>query len=137
MMRRGRPFLAAWATALLAVAMLSYASTKSIVMQAVDASPLGMPVICSAHMSMAGGSLAEGAIGRQAHLPNAPGKGKPAVCPYCSAAAHAPVLASIVPLSHAAAVVWLAWPLSVVDGPRGPPAFEAKARGPPPFPSAA
>jgi len=135
MIRRGRPFLAAWATALLAVAMLSYASTKSIVMRAMDAAPFGLSVICSAHMSMTGGSLAKGETGRLAHLP--PGKGKPAVCPYCSAAAHAPVLASIVPLTHAMAVVWLAWPLSVVNGPRGPPAFDAKARGPPPFPSAA
>jgi len=136
MIRRGRPFPAAWATALLAVAMLSYASTKSIVMRAMDASPFGMSVICSARMSMTGGSLAEGATGRLAHLPSQPGKAKPAVCPYCSAAAHAPVLASIVPWIPTTAVVWLAWARSIVDGPRGPQAFEARARGPPPFSSA-
>ncbi|MBV9510337.1 MAG: DUF2946 family protein [Caulobacteraceae bacterium] len=136
MIRRGSPFLAAWATALLAVAMLSYASTKALVMQAMDASPLGMSVICSAHMDMTGWSLGDGASGRLAHLPAQPGKGKATVCPYCSAAAHPPVLSSVVPVIHATVVVWLTWPPSIVNGPRGPPAFEARARGPPPFSSA-
>jgi hypothetical protein len=131
MIHQGRPFLAAWATALLAVAMLSYASTKSIVMQATDTSPLGMSVICSAQMAAKTIVFGDNATGRLVRLPVAPGKSKPAVCPYCSAAAHAPVLASVVPLTHATTVEWLTWSPSTVNGPRGPPAFEPRARGPP------
>ena len=137
MIRGGRPFLAAWATAVLAVAMLSYASTKSIVMQAMDASPLGMSVICSARMGTATSIFVDDATGRMARTPTAPGKGKPAVCPFCSAAAHAPLLASIVPFAHSAAVEWLTWSPSTINGPRGPPAFEARARGPPTIPTTA
>jgi hypothetical protein len=131
MIRRGRPFLAAWATALLAVALLSYASTKSIVMQAMDASPAGMSVICSAQMGAGMSTFVDDATGRLVRIPVAPGKGKPAVCPFCSAAAHAPLLASIIPFAHSSAVEWLTWSPSTINGPRGLPAFEARARGPP------
>ncbi|MDR3472289.1 MAG: hypothetical protein P4M09_11450 [Devosia sp.] len=137
MIHRGRPCLAAWATAFLAVAMLSYASTKSIVMQAMDGSPLGMSVICSARMSPAMSTFIDDATGRLVRIPTAPGKSKPAVCPFCSAAAHAPLLASIVPFAHSAAVEWLTWSPSTIHGPRGPPAFEARARGPPALPTTA
>jgi hypothetical protein len=137
MIRQGRPFLAAWATALLAVAMLSYASTKSIVMQATGASPLGMSVICAAQMAAKSTVFVDNATGRLVRLPGAPGKSKPAVCPYCSAAAHAPILASVVPLIHATTVAWLTWSPSTINGPRGPSAFEPRARGPPTLPTTA
>jgi hypothetical protein len=128
--------MAAWAAAILAVAALCYASTKSVVMQAVEASPSGMPVLCSARMGATTTVFASDEMGRLVHAPGPLGKSKTAVCPYCSAAAHAPMLASVVPLTLPVAVQWLIRAPSTINEPHGPPASEARARSPPVLPAA-
>ena len=106
--------------AMLAVAMLSLATSRSVVMQAADASPGMTSATC---MSLTG--LHGGAKG-----PVAPDKAHK-LCEYCAAAAHAPLCAADAPIPVSSAVAWTAYPAFQPHGPRGPPAFAANARGPP------
>ncbi len=105
-----------WA-ALLAVCLLSWATVRSVTMQAAEA--VGAPVCGMA--GMAGSAAA-------AHA--RPGKAR-APCEFCAAAAHAPLSADAPRLSRPTLAVWS--PAAPVPqlGPRGPPSFAPKARGPP------
>ena len=123
MIRRGRPFRAAWASALLAVALLSFATIKSAVMQAADASPFA-----SAHC-MAGMAMDGGAGGK-----TSPAKSAASACAFCSVAAHAALITVAEPVACPAAVVWRPRPLADANGVRGPPEHRPSARGPPPHP---
>jgi hypothetical protein len=118
-MRPKTPNLGAIAAALIAMLMLTYASVASSVMQVEMAASAGMGPLC---LAAPGPSNAKSATHH----------GKEAVCPYCSAAAHAPVLTSATPLRLAVSVVFSAYPLVSSHGPRGPPALQPRARGPPP-----
>jgi hypothetical protein len=129
MIRRGRAFLAAWTTAILAVVALSYASTKSIVMQAVDAG--GMPVICSMQTDLAPAVIAAAQKVWLGHAPGTPGKGRPTACPFCSAAAHAPLLSAVASVAPPTAIRWVSrLPIAATE-PRGRPLIRANARAPP------
>lgn len=124
--------------ALLALAMLSYASIRSAVMQAVMAagdasSPAAadMTGMSMAGMSMEGrGAEASTALqGRNAAHRH--GHGHKAACPYCAAAAHAPTMTVVSPLRACVAFVFTAFRVAASRGPRGPPAVQPRARGPP------
>jgi hypothetical protein len=121
-MRRGRPFRAAWASALIAVALLSFASIKSIVMQAADASPMA-GALCMAGMTMDGGA------GKQS-----PAKNATVACAFCSVAAHAALITVTEPVACPVSVIWRPKPLARANGVRGPPEHVPSARGPPSFP---
>jgi len=109
----------AFAAAILAVALLSLATTRSVVMQIADTAPGMTSITC---MNMAAAHAKGGA-----HLPDQAHK----VCDYCAAAAHAPVCDSPLSVPSPSAVTWAAYPIIRPLGPRGPPAFAPNARGPP------
>jgi hypothetical protein len=118
---RGMIRRSAFAVALLAMAMLGLATTRSVVMQASDASPgMMMSATC---MSLAGAPM----HGKGGALPDKAHK----LCEYCAAAAHAPVCATVAPIPVSSSVAWSIYAALQPLGPRGPPAFEANARGPP------
>lgn len=120
MAKRGLIWRSAHAAALIAVALLSFAFTQSAVMQATGAMPGMTMVICTA----------QGAVQVNADHGAPAGKSQ-AACPFCAAASHAPLAASIDPIPQAAAVAWTAYPALRPLGPRGPPARAPNARGPP------
>lgn len=125
MIRRGRPFRAAWASALIAVALLSFATIKSVVMQAADASPFA-----SAHC-MAGMALDGAGAGKQS-----PAKSAAGACAFCSVAAHAALITVAEPVACPVSVIWRPKPLASAHGVRGPPEHVPSARGPPLYPVA-
>lgn len=107
--------------ALVAVALLTLAGVRATVMQAGET--LGAMPMCVA-----------GAAHDTRSDPT-PGKAH-AACEFCAAAAHAPVSADAPTLSAPVAVAWFATPPVFALGPRGPPAFRARARAPPLLPTA-
>ncbi len=109
-----------YAAAFLAVALFSFAFTQSLVMQASDGMPGMTVVICTA----------QGAVQVNADHGVPAGKSQQ-TCPFCAAASHAPLCASTDPIPQATAVAWTAYPALRPLGPRGPPALEPNARGPP------
>ena len=124
----GRTFRMAWATAMLAVALFSYASVASVVMQAGGGLAFSGPIPASAGMDMASMDMGHGG-------PAAPAKGQDAgkseICAFCSAAAHVAVLAFAPPVVCPSVVAWRAPPIPQDRAQCGPPAFRATARGPP------
>ena len=124
-MRSGGP--RSWtvhAAALLAVALLSFASVQSIVMQA--AGDGSMPMAMDPDCPMMGGAKT---------APQSPAdKGTQAPCAFCAAAGQAPLTPTVAVLSAPVGVVWSLRPIPISLGPRGPPAFRPKARGPPSLP---
>ena len=107
------------AAALISLLMLTYASVLSSVMQVEMAHPGGMMgPICLASPT-------------QAHTSPKTSQGHQAACPYCAAAAHPPIVGSATPLRIAVAYVFSAYHLVSRHGPRGPPALQPRARGPP------
>ena len=126
--------LGAIAAALIALLMLSYASVQSTVMQAAMGAPAGAG--SSSHtdpdpmagMVMPGPAQAEAS--RSAHAAK-PGHANPAACPYCSAAAHLPILGAAAPLRAPSVIRFAALRVAAGHGPRGPPARQPRARGPP------
>ncbi|HEX4097427.1 MAG TPA: DUF2946 family protein [Caulobacteraceae bacterium] len=101
--------------ALFAVALLSFATVRSLVMQAAAGS--GQP-ICS---------TASGA----GHGASGAGKSKQAVCSFCAAAAHPPVSPCAAPVLAPSAVVWRPDPPAPAKDLHARPTPTPKARGPP------
>ena len=135
-MIRTRPHAASTAAALFALLMLSFASVQSIVMQVSMAAPGEMMPICgkvdpsnAMAVEMAGMDM-QLAMASHDHHPGAPDQHH-AACPYCSAAAHAPILGESVPIRQATQCVFTAFEQTVSLGPRGPPTILPRARGPP------
>ena len=146
-----RSRIGAVTAALLALLMLSFASVQSITMQAAMAAAGGMPRVgddstsaeatSSMPMSVAGMSMAGMAmdqpppakISAARHHRSAPEHRKDA-CPYCAAAAHAPIMGAAPLLRMAMAFVFTAFLVVASHGPRGPPSFQPRARGPPAHP---
>ena len=108
----------AFAAAIFAVALLSLATTRSVVMQIADASPGMASASC---LTLAAAHAKGGGVPDRAHK----------VCDYCAAAAHAPVCGSVAAIPRSSAVAWTAYAALQSFGPRGPPAFTPNARGPP------
>jgi len=137
MMKR-RPHTGATTAALFALLMLSFASVRSIVMQAVMAPSTATVPICgqidasnAGAVTMAGMRMQRAIDGSvQDHQPGAPQQHQ-AACAYCAAAGHAPILAQSVPLRLATPCVFTAYQQVASHGPRGPPAQPPRARGPP------
>ena len=114
------------AAAFVALMMLSYASVRSVVMQvAMCDGRMAMPAMTMSAMTMSAGTTAHAA---RAH-PATPAPAKP--CPYCATAAHPPLVSQPAPLLSSSAVRFVAYPLSALHGPRGPPARRPRARDPP------
>lgn len=107
-----------FAAAMFAVALLSLAATRSVVMQVEGAAPGMGSASC---MSLASSHAKGGALPDQAHK----------VCDYCAAAAHAPVCDAVASLPRSSTVAWTSYATIQSLGPRGPPAFAPNARGPP------
>ena len=129
------------AAALLAVLMLSFATVRSVVMQAAmslqdDLAPmcLGNPGDEAADSSMAGMDMGQAGTADPASRDHRPDgvHGDKARCPYCAAAAHPPIPGHATPLPHVVDFVFAPFRVVASQGPRGPPAREPRARGPPP-----
>jgi hypothetical protein len=130
----------AWATAVLAVALFSYASVASVVMQAGGATPFSASSSPGGGMdmpSMAMGGMSMDMPGMQMDHggPSAPDQGKSGgaldTCAFCSAAAHVAVLAFSPPVPCPSVVAWRAPPIPQDLSQCGPLEFRATARGPP------
>ena len=131
--------------ALLALAMLSFATVRSVVMQAAMVSSDAITATdadeATPPMSgmMPGMDMADDRMAAMApaghHKPDVPDhKG---TCPYCAAAAHLPVGGHVAVPRGVAAMVFVSFHLTAARGPRGPPRFEHRARGPPTDPEPA
>ena len=146
-MVKGRPtHRSATAAALLAVALFAFAAVQSVVMQArravdpamtmtmADTSTPDMPDMPGMSMSMSMPNCDHmNAAPPASDHGSQPGKGQ-AACPYCAAAAHLPLCAGAPAMPVVSSVAWAAYTLRPSLGPRGPPVFEPKARGPPESP---
>jgi len=121
MVKRGPIQRSVHAVALLAVALFSFAYTQSIVMQASEATPDGMTMAICTSAGLAHVSVNHGV----------PTDKPQQTCPYCAAAAHAPVCVAIASVPQSSAVAWTAYAVLRPLGPRGPPARAPNARGPP------
>ncbi len=125
-----------FAAALIALVMLSYASVQSILMQTAmafggDASPIcGATAAIEAATPMLGMAMGSGPTSSRQTRFHRPEHGK-AACPYCAAAAHAPVITTAAPLRASATFVFAAFRVMASHGPRGPPSRQPRARGPP------
>jgi hypothetical protein len=109
------------AAALLAVALFSFAYVQSLVMRMSGDMPGGMTMaVCTS----------AGMTHVHAH-PGAPADASQKACPFCAAAAHAPLGGSVVRIPLSTAVAWTTYGAPRPLGPRGPPEFTAHARGPP------
>jgi hypothetical protein len=111
----------ACAAALLAVALLGFAYVQSLVMQMPGDMPGRVTMAICTSTGMGHVNVGHGV----------PSQKPQKACPYCAAAAHAPVSASVAPMPAATAVAWISYAAIRPLGPRGPPGFAAKARGPP------
>jgi hypothetical protein len=110
----------AHATALLAVALFSFAYAQATVMQAAGDRP-GTTMVPCPEMGMMQVDADHGVPA---------GKSQKA-CPFCAAASHAPLCSQVAPIPQSVAAAWTAYASLRPLGPRGPPAREPKARGPP------
>jgi hypothetical protein len=120
MAARGPRRWSAYAAAFLAVALFAFAFTQSVLMQAAGDMPAATMVICTG----------QGAVQMDVHH-GVPAEKPQKACPFCAAASHAPLCAAMAPVPASSAVAWTAYAAMRPLGPRGPPAFEARARGPP------
>jgi len=128
-MQTVKPNMAAWVAALLAVLLLNYASVVSSTMQVEMALPVAMGPLCAP--APASPSAAKAASGRLVVAHPQTSHEHPAVCAFCSAAMHAPTLGSVLSLRPSVAVLFAGYSTVSAHGPRGPPALQPRARGPP------
>ncbi len=120
--------------ALMALLLLSYASVRSIVMQAAMAAPPGASADAALAMAMPMASVAPARMA-PAHAPASHHRASSNACPYCAAAAHAPIIGQAAPWRASTAFSFTAFRTVASRGARGPPAFRPRARGPPSTPS--
>jgi hypothetical protein len=110
----------AYAAALVAVALFSVAFVQSTVMQAAGEMP-GVTMVPCPEMGMMPVHAGHGA----------PAGKSQAACPFCAAVSHAPLCTEFAAVPQSIAVTWTAYATLRPLGPRGPPAREPNARGPP------
>jgi predicted metal-binding membrane protein len=130
--------IGAFAAALIALLMLTYASILSSVMQVEMALPGGMTPLVTGppapaampNMDMPGMSM-ESASPTPHHAAPKGDHGHQSDCPYCAAAAHLAILGGVTPVLVSVAFVFAAFHLTASHGPRGPPELQPRARGPP------
>ena len=115
----GRLRWSARAAAFIAVALLSFASVQSTLMQVAAGDPTSLWPICSAAGLSKSPAPASG--DQTAH----------AVCGFCALAGQAPLLANPPSLLRPRSVIWVPETGSAYIGPAGPPRFRPVARGPP------
>jgi len=109
--------------AIIAVLLLSYAFVQSDVMQAAAPAPAPATPICGM-ANMAGAAFADAGktAGHGAHH---------AACPFCTAAANTPLAGALILAPIPTTFVFVTFVTLKSHGPRGPPAREPRARGPP------
>jgi hypothetical protein len=123
----------------MALLMLSFASVQSIVMKVVMAPSGAITPLCTDEarsqpiMSMAGMDMRPAAKTVSLNNGHKRGgtQGYKTACPYCAAAAHTPIIGQATPLSRGTGFVFTAFRVVSRHGPRGPPALQPRARGPP------
>ncbi len=127
--------------ALFALLMLSFASVQSIVMQVTMPAPVEISPICghadpatamAVAMTLMRADQASAASSHD-HRSGLPHPHR-AACPYCAAAGHAPILGSVIGVRHSTNCIFTAFRTAASLGPRGPPAAQPRARGPPSYP---
>jgi hypothetical protein len=127
--------------ALLALLLLSFASVQSIVMQATIPASVEISPICghadpatamAVAMTLMRADQASAASSHD-HRSGLPHPHR-AACPYCAAAGHAPILGSVIGVRHSTNCIFTAFRTAASLGPRGPPAAQPRARGPPSYP---
>jgi hypothetical protein len=124
------------AAALLALLLLGYASVRSTVMQAVGmpssgvASVSGETVMYGVPTPGMSDMAAQDATHPAGHQPAKTGKER-AACPYCAVAANTALMGETIAPNISAFFVFVAFQPADSHGPRGPRAFESRARGPP------
>ena len=106
--------------ACLALALFTYATVKSVVMQAAAVAP---------HVAMT--MCLDMPMGHMDAKPIAQSEKGGKTCVFCDASSHAPLcsFAAVVPATSA--IAWQTYTALRPLGPRGPPSFVANARGPP------
>ena len=104
--------------AFLALALLGFAQVRSTTMQAAELAGVDCGMSAAAMAGMGGDHAT-------------PGKAQHAACPYCAAAAHAPVSALAPTLPAPTVVAWTPEAAAAPPPARGPPALQPRARGPP------
>jgi hypothetical protein len=109
------------AAALLAVALFSLAYVQSLVMRMPGDMQGGVTMAVCTSTGMAHVHVHHGAPTDTAQK----------ACPFCAAAAHAPVSGSVAPIPLSTSVAWTTYAALRPLGPRGPPEFAPHARGPP------
>lgn len=117
--------MGATGVAIIAVLLLSYAFVQSAVMQAAAAAPAPATPICGmSDMAGLGAAFADAgkAAGQGAHH---------AACPFCTAAANPPLVGAVILAPLPTTIVFVTFVALQSHGPRGPPAREPRARGPP------
>lgn len=140
-MVRIRSGTASMTAALVALLMLSFASIQSIVMQATMPISGEMTPICGHADSVTAMAVAmtlmradhASAASTDDHRSGLPHPHQ-AACPYCAAASHAPILGSVVAIRPSTNCIFTAFRTAASLGPRGPPAAQPRARGPPSYP---
>ena len=127
--------MGAWAAAFLALLLLTYAQAVSGVMQVEAGLGEAMGPLCGAPASsppaLAGMVMGDAASAPPTHASAKTNHAHASACPFCAAAAHAPVLGSVATLRLATTVAFAGFRVVASLGPRGPPAFTPHARGPP------
>ena len=122
MIRLAASLRSAFVAAALAVALLAFAQVRSDAMQAAELAGRDCGMSADAMASMPGATG-----GRRA----APDPARHAACPYCAAAAHAPLTAAAPALPLPTLVAWSPAPAATPPPARGPPALDPRARDPP------
>ena len=115
----------------MALLMLSYASVQSQLMR-MTASATAAPPMCggpadpamASMQEMAGPAKAAAGTSSKSHAPARS-------CPYCAAAAHPPLIGTATPWRTPSTFTFTAFRVVASQGPRGPPACQPRARGPP------
>ncbi len=134
--RGGKPGKAIHALALLAVALFSFATVRSVDMQAAMAAPaastpMSMPMSMPASMPMPMSTCGAMSADPPGDRDPAPHKKVPGACAFCAAAAHAPICTAFAFVLPSSTAAWAAYARLRPLGARGPPAFTPKSRGPP------
>lgn len=120
---------------MLAVLMLSYASTRSVEMQATAAPDYSAVSFCgdvdmatAERLAALSAELALASDGGE-HKPSAPPKHVP--CLYCAAAAHAPIIGPALEARQPAALGFIAFSPLARAAPQARAEVQPRARGPP------
>ena len=127
------------AAALLALFLQSFATVQSLVMEATMPPSGDMMSMCGDHgdMAMAKSVTIVVEIAGQPtatpdhHHPPSPTNNSKAVCPFCAAASHAPIVGHAATPRQVVEFAYVGYRITASQGPRAPPLRRFRARDPP------